>query len=126
MHQLQSSEKEKLGQLLLILGIVFNVGLLGYFKYSNFFIETLNGIFKTSIFIPEIILPLGISFYTFQQIAYLVDSLEGESKEYRFLDYCLFVCFFPKIMAGPIVTHQEMIPQFAKRSNFRFNQEALS
>ena len=120
------SENQRGGSLLLTIGVIFNVGLLGYYKYSNFFIDTLNSSLNTSFFISQIILPLGISFYTFQQIGYLIDSMEGETKGYRFIDYCLFVSFFPQLIAGPIVNHQEMLPQFAKRSNFRFNQEAFS
>ena len=123
--QAHLSEKEKQGKLLLTVGILFNLGLIGYYKYSNFFIDTLNDALGTSFYISQIILPLGISFYTFQQISYLIDSLEGETKGYRFIDYCLFVSFFPQLIAGPIVTHQEMLPQFSKRSNFRFEKENL-
>ncbi len=123
--QAHLSEKEAQGKLLLAVGILFNLGLIGYYKYSNFFIDNINSIAGTSIFLSQIILPLGISFYTFQQISYLIDSLEGETKGYRFLDYCLFVSFFPQLIAGPIVTHQEMLPQFSKRNFFKFNGEHL-
>ena len=102
---------------LLIFGIVFNVALLGYFKYVDFFLENFNGIFGSSIPLPHIALPLAISFFTFQQIAYLVDSYRGETKEYDFLNYAIFVTFFPQLIAGPIVHHKEMMPQFASRWN---------
>ncbi|NJL86456.1 MAG: MBOAT family protein [Leptolyngbyaceae cyanobacterium SM1_1_3] len=118
-------EREKQGKLLLTLGIIFNLGLIGYYKYFNFFIDNLNGIGGTSFFVENILLPLGISFYTFQQVSYLVDSAEGETKGYKFIDYCLFVSFFPQLIAGPIVSHQEMMPQFSKKANFGFKQENL-
>jgi len=97
---------------LLILGIVSNVALLGYFKYSDFFIENVDYVFNADIPLLHLALPLAISFYTFQQIAYLVDSYRGETKEYDFLNYAVFVTFFPQLIAGPIVHHAEMMPQF--------------
>ncbi|PLW83742.1 membrane-bound O-acyltransferase family protein [Kineobactrum sediminis] len=100
---------------LLVSGLVFNLGLLGYFKYTDFFIENFNGIFGADIPLQHIALPLAISFFTFQQIAYLVDSYRGETQEYDFLNYALFVTFFPQLIAGPIVHHKEMMPQFASR-----------
>ena len=118
-----ATRKERQGKMFLVLGLVFNLGLIGYYKYFNFFIETINDVLDSSTAVQQIFLPLGISFYTFQQISYLIDSLEGETKGYRFIDYCLFVSYFPQLIAGPIVTHQEMIPQFAKRLNARFNPE---
>ncbi|WP_346291446.1 MBOAT family O-acyltransferase [Sphaerothrix gracilis] len=121
----QATDREKLGKVLLALSIAFNLALLGYYKYLNFFVDSLNGIAGTSFLVREIFLPLGISFYTFQQISYLVDSLEGETKGYRFIDYCLFVSFFPQLIAGPIVSHQEMMPQFSKKAGFQFDPEDL-
>jgi alginate O-acetyltransferase complex protein AlgI len=102
---------------LLIIGIITNVALLGYFKYYDFFIENVNFVFNTHIALLHLTLPLGISFFTFQQIAYLVDSYKGETKEYNFLNYALFVTFFPQLIAGPIVHHKEMMPQFSKLRN---------
>ncbi len=98
-------------------GIVFNLGLLGYFKYSDFFIENINALFHSDIKLLHLALPLAISFYTFQQIAYLVDSYKAETKEYSFAHYALFVTFFPQLIAGPIVHHKEMMPQFAQKEN---------
>ena len=121
-----STGKETRGKIFLILGLAFNLGLIGYYKYFNFFTDTINSVLGTSILVQQIVLPLGISFYTFQQISYLIDSLEGETKGYRFIDYCLFVSYFPQLIAGPIVTHQEMIPQFSKQSNARFCSENLT
>ncbi len=118
---LPSSQK-----LLLALGIAVNVALIGYFKYANFFVDSVNDIIGTDFNLKAIILPLGISFFTFQQIAYLVDAYRGETKEYNFLNYCLFVTFFPQLIAGPIVHHKEVLPQFTNQSIYRFNHEDMA
>jgi len=102
---------------ILIFGIIFNLSLLGYFKYANFLIENFNLAFDSNAELLQLALPLAISFFTFQQIAYLVDSYKQETKEYNFLNYALFVTFFPQLIAGPIVHHKEMMPQFAKTRN---------
>ena len=102
---------------ILIFGIVANLSLLGYFKYADFFIENFNLLSGTDFNLLHMILPLAISFFTFQQIAYLVDSYRQETKEYDFLNYALFVTFFPQLIAGPIVHHSEMMPQFASKWN---------
>jgi D-alanyl-lipoteichoic acid acyltransferase DltB (MBOAT superfamily) len=99
---------------LLSIGVIFNLGLLGYFKYAGFFVENINHAFDAGFNIPNIILPIGISFFTFQQIAYLFDAHRGKAKEYSFVSYALFVTFFPQLIAGPIVHHKEMMPQFSK------------
>jgi D-alanyl-lipoteichoic acid acyltransferase DltB (MBOAT superfamily) len=96
---------------LLVTGIVINLLLLIYFKYADFFLETVNGVFGASIPLQHIILPLGISFFTFQQVAFLIDTYRDESHRYPFLHYCLFVTFFPQLIAGPIVRHKQLIPQ---------------
>ena len=120
----QSNEKQKKvlnknfsKKSILIFGIVANVSLLGYFKYADFFIENLNLVTNSNIELLHLLLPLAISFFTFQQIAYLVDSYKAETKEYDFLNYALFVTFFPQLIAGPIVHHKEMMPQFANVTN---------
>ncbi len=113
-------------KLVLIAGIVINLSLLGYYKYAGFFIENLNVLFNSGISASDIILPLAISFFTFQQIAYLVDAYKGDTKEYDFLQYCLFVTFFPQLIAGPIVHHKEMLPQFAKKIIYRLDVRSLS
>ncbi|MDQ7091620.1 MAG: MBOAT family protein [Methylococcales bacterium] len=102
---------------LLITGIVANLGLLGYFKYYDFLIHNFNLAFDGSVPPLNLLLPLAISFFTFQQIAYLVDSYRQETSEYDFLNYALFVTFFPQLIAGPIVHHAEMMPQFASKWN---------
>jgi alginate O-acetyltransferase complex protein AlgI len=111
---------------LLAFGIGLNLAVLGYFKYTNFFIDNVNAVFGTDFVLQQIILPIGISFFTFQKIAYLVDAYRGETKEYDFLDFSLFVMYFPQLIAGPIVHHKEMIPQFAASSARRFNAQDLA
>ncbi len=81
------------GRGLLAVGVAANLGLLGYFKYANFFVDSVNGALGTAFHLETILLPLAISFFTFQQIAYLVDAHRGETREYNFLHYCLFVTF---------------------------------
>ena len=114
------------GKSILVFGVIINLSLLGYFKYANFFIDNINFVFDTSFINPSILLPLAISFFTFQQIAYLVDSYKGETKEYDFLNYTLFVTFFPQLIAGPIVHHKEMMPQFLKKNNLCKNYRNIS
>ena len=117
---LQLSKKEltrSKKKAILVFGIVMNLSLLGYFKYRDFFIENLNSLIGTQISLLHLALPLGISFFTFQQIAYLVDSYRGETKEYDFVNYANFVTFFPQLIAGPIVHHKEMMPQFGNPEN---------
>jgi D-alanyl-lipoteichoic acid acyltransferase DltB (MBOAT superfamily) len=97
---------------LLTLGICINIGLLGYFKYFGFLREIAGSILNLSFEPFELLLPLAISFFTFQQVAYLVDCYRNEAREYQFINYCLFVSFFPQLIAGPIVHHRQMMPQF--------------
>jgi alginate O-acetyltransferase complex protein AlgI len=97
----------------LVAGIVGNVALLGYYKYTDFFIQNLDRLTGWQVALQHIVLPLGISFFTFTQIAFLVDTHAGRAREYDFLRYALFVSFFPHLLAGPIIHHKEMMPQFA-------------
>lgn len=105
----------------LILGCLFNLTLLAYFKYFNFFIDNCNWLLGTHFHITKIILPLGISFYTFQQIAYIVDAYKNEILPCGFWTYILFVIYFPQLVAGPIVHYQEMMPQFASHKEVRWD-----
>jgi D-alanyl-lipoteichoic acid acyltransferase DltB (MBOAT superfamily) len=105
------------GKLVLGAGIAANVLLLGYFKYSDFFIANINRVLGADYPLLRLALPLAISFFTFQQIAYLVDSYKGRVADRGFLSYALFVTFFPQLIAGPIVHHREMMPQFARLRN---------
>ena len=98
----------------MIVGVTLNLLVLFYFKYFDFFLDNINALFGSSIPLKNILLPLGISFFTFQQISFLVDTYRGELKTISFIDYALFVSFFPQLIAGPIVVHEEMIPQFVR------------
>jgi D-alanyl-lipoteichoic acid acyltransferase DltB (MBOAT superfamily) len=111
---------------LLSVGIVSNLALLGYFKYTDFFIGNANALLGTQWELLHIILPLGISFFTFTQIAYLVDAYRGEVKEMDYLNYTLFVTFFPHLLAGPILHHKEMMPQFDAVKNKVINYKNIS
>lgn len=105
-----STKKQR--KIVMILGIIFNVGLLGYFKYTNFFIDNINAVFHINWHTLYIILPLAISFFTFQQLGYLIDCYNGMTQKVFFLDYMLFVAFFPQLLSGPIVRYKDTIPQF--------------
>ena len=111
---------------LLTLGIVANVSLLAYFKYTDFLIQNINMAIEGHIPLLHLALPLAISFFTFQQIAYLVESYRGETREYSFLNYANFVTFFPQLIAGPIVHHKEMMPQFANMRNKVINYKNIA
>ncbi|MCB9989797.1 MAG: MBOAT family protein [Rhodospirillales bacterium] len=108
-------------KLLLLLGIGVNIGLLGYFKYADFLLENIMILTGQAHGALHIVLPLAISFFTFQQIAYLVDCYKKQAKEYDFINYMVFVCFFPQLIAGPIVHHSEMMPQFEDPKNRAVN-----
>ena len=112
-------------QIVLLVGIAFNVAFLGYFKYSNFLVGSINDAFGTQMVLARVILPLGISFITFQKIAFLIDVQAGRIESFTLQDYCLFVLFFPQLIAGPIVHYREMMPQF-HRVSCRFDQENVS
>lgn len=113
----QPSSRKPSRKRILTAGILINLGLLAYFKYADFFISNINQALTNQIPALELALPLAISFFTFQQIAYLVDSYQQDTQEYDFLNYCLFVTFFPQLIAGPIVHHREMMPQFMRARN---------
>ena len=122
---LNKSSSMRLRRFLLLCGITGNLALLFYFKYFNFFIENCNFLLHTHWQIESIALPLGISFYTFQQISYVVDSYRGGTAGYSFLEYACFVTFFPQLIAGPIVLHGEFIPQLAERQNRKPSAEGM-
>lgn len=111
---------------LLIAGLVFNIGLLGYFKYYDFFIENINFIFRSDFNLKHILLPLGISFFTLQQISFLIDRHWETAPHYSFITYICYVTFFPQLIAGPIVLHSEFVPQFENTDNRKFNPANFS
>lgn len=100
-------------RLILFAGLLFNLGMLGHYKYHDFFVQNINAVAGTEWTLYHLMLPLGISFFTFQQISYIVDIYKrGNAPRYNPLTYSLFVVFFPQLIAGPIVLHHEMMPQF--------------
>ncbi len=123
---LRSGQAERARRAVLVFGVAANVLLLGYYKYTDFFLSNLNALSGLQLDFQKIILPLGISFFTFTQIAFLVDTYKGAAKEYDFLKYALFVTFFPHLLAGPIIHHKEMMPQFGSIRNKIFNYRNMS
>lgn len=124
--RLQSEEQRMQKKLLLLISVLGNVALLGYYKYYDFFVENINALTGADLALKHIVLPIGISFFTFQLIAFLVDSYRGETKEYQVLDYLLFITFFPQLIVGPIVHHKEITPQFEDTGNMRLNYENIA
>jgi len=112
-------------KLLVILGISLNLGFLGYFKYTNFFIDTVNNFGSGLERIDDLVLPLGISFYTFEQLSYLMGIANGKGQHYSFSRFLLFVTFFPQLIAGPILNADELIPQF-RQFNYRLDFRNLA
>ena len=102
----------------MLTGVAANLALIGYFKYANFFAENVASLFGASWHNLDIFLPLGISFFTFQQIACLVDTYHGKLGVMPFRHYALFVSFFPQLIAGPIVLADKIIPQFSDKKIF--------
>ncbi len=111
---------------MLTLAVTANLLLLCYYKYANFFVDSLNAVSGSEWHIGSIVLPLGISFFTFTQIAFLVDTYQGKVKEFNFIHYTLFVTYFPHLIAGPVLHHKEMMPQFALPTTYRFNPENMA
>ena len=106
---------------MLAAAITCNLALLSYFKYANFLISTASQFIGTDWELTDIILPLGISFFTFTQIAFLVDVYRGIAREYNFIHYLLFVTYFPHLIAGPVLHHKQMMPQFGHPETFKLN-----
>ena len=115
------TQNQSLKKAEMILAVLLNIGVLFYFKYFDFFLMNMNRFLHTDFTLHNILLPLGISFFTFQQVSYVVDAYRGEVQQYNFLQYASFVAYFPQLIAGPIVTHDELIPQFMDESKKRFN-----
>ncbi len=113
-------------KILCAVGITGNVALLGYFKYVDFFIANINYLAAWKMTLLHMVLPLGISFFTFTQIAFLVDAYKRAVKEYDLLNYFLFVTFFPHLIAGPIIHHKEMMPQFSRMKNKLLNYKHIA
>ena len=114
------------GRTLLVVAITTNLLLLGYYKYANFFVSTLAGLDVARFQFAQVVLPLGISFFTFTQIAFLVDAYQGKVKEYNPIHYTLFVTYFPHLIAGPVLHHKEMMPQFSQASTYSIRAENIA
>jgi D-alanyl-lipoteichoic acid acyltransferase DltB (MBOAT superfamily) len=110
---------------LMIVGVVANLAVIAYYKYADFFISDIAGLAGLDFAMGAVVLPLGISFFTFQQIAYVIDSYRSKLADHDFLDYALFISFFPQLIAGPIVYHGEMLPQLRGGAAFRFSASDL-
>lgn len=121
----QNEHSRRTSKVVLVLGILFNVVFLGVFKYTDFVAGTINDVFGAHLVLLHIILPLGISFITFQKIAFLIDVQAERIKSFTFQDFCTFVLFFPQLIAGPIVHYREMMPQFHATS-CRFKPENVA
>ncbi len=121
----QGEGSRRTTKVVLLAGILFNVIFLGFFKYTDFIEGSINDVFDANLILRHIILPLGISFITFQKIAFLIDVQAGRIKSFTFQEYCTFVLFFPQLIAGPIVHYREMMPQFHTVS-CKFNRENVA
>jgi alginate O-acetyltransferase complex protein AlgI len=110
----------------LTLGVSFNLLLLAYFKYANFFLDSANALLGTHWVLTGVVLPIGISFYSFTQIAFLVDTWQGKVREFQLVHYGLFITYFPHLVAGPVRHHAQMMPQFARSTTYRFDSAHFS
>lgn len=121
-----SGSSETPARIVLTFGLIFNLGLLSWFKYANFLLDTLRTVTTLNLPVVEVILPIGISFFTFTQIAFLVDTFTKGTREYRFIHYLLFVTYFPHLIAGPVLHHAQMMPQFADLEIYRPQIEKIA
>ncbi len=125
MKRIQGKNSVLFKRILLAVGLTENILLLGYFKYTDFLIKNVNMLTGMDYALKGIVLPIGISFFTFQLIAFLVDSYRGKTKDYNFLNYLLFITFFPQLIVGPIVHHGDIVPQFENPEQPKFKVENL-
>jgi alginate O-acetyltransferase complex protein AlgI len=125
-NEQKRERKSNKSRIILIIGLVFDLSLLGYYKYANFFVENVNTLTGINWNFTEVILPLGISFFTFTQIAFLVDAYRGEVQGYNFIHYILFITYFPHLIAGPILHHKEIIPQFSNPMTYKVDYDNIA
>jgi len=123
---LNTTAHDRFKKIMLILGCAVNLGILGYYKYYDFFLGNVSAVLGTDFILKNILLPLGISFFTFQQLSFVVDRCKGSAPHYDLVDYLTFVTFFPQLIAGPIVLHSEMVPQFQDKSLRTFKLESFA
>ena len=125
--EIMARAREKQGRkAVLIAGLFWNIGILFYYKYFDFCVENVNDVFRTDIALLELALPLGISFYVFQQLAYLIDSYRGDCEKYGLLEFAAYSMFFPKLIQGPLAGHVELIAQLRDEANHKLNYNNLS
>lgn len=122
----QAPDRKHTKNALLVGAVAINLSVLAYYKYANFFLDNLGLLLGSTLTIESVILPIGISFYTFTQIAFLVDAYRGHVKEPNLVHYGLFVTYFPHLIAGPVLHHKEMMPQFGKPGTYRINSGNLA
>ena len=122
----KASERAGVCKFWLYSGVLVNLFLIAYFKYTNFIMSNVAWLCGEKWISRDIFLPLGISFFTFQQIAYLIDCFKGLAKEHTFTHYALFVTFFPQLIAGPIVRYEEIMPQFSRLRTFAVNYRNIA
>jgi alginate O-acetyltransferase complex protein AlgI len=122
----QLCRQTKLRKPLLVAGVAANLALLGYFKYAGFLVATIDAVGGLDFVVPAVVLPLGISFFTFTQIAFLADCYLARAREYDPIYYLLFVSYFPHLIAGPIIHHATVMPQFGKPVIYRLDAAAFS
>jgi D-alanyl-lipoteichoic acid acyltransferase DltB (MBOAT superfamily) len=111
---------------LVTLGVIANLVLLGYYKYAAFFVASLNSLLATKLPLPAIVLPIGISFFTFQQISLLIDAYKGRIEQLRFWDHLLFISLFPHLIAGPIVRQSDLLPQIRAKTDWSLRAENVA
>lgn len=122
----RNRERPAAARFILAIAIAGDLALLGYYKYANFFVANVDSITGVTWSFPAIVLPLGISFFTFTQIAFLVDCYRNVARERNFLHFLLFISYFPHLIAGPILHHAEMMPQFGQAKTYRLSAERLA
>ena len=123
---IEGSDKPALRKWLMIGAVVANLSVLFFYKYLDFCISNVNFLVGAEYPLRHIVLPLGISFFTFQQMSYILDAYRGETPGYGFLEYACYVAYFPQLVAGPIVTHDELIPQLRDPEKLRFDWESFA
>ncbi len=123
---IEGCKKAEQKRVLKAVGVLFNLALLFYFKYMGFFVENLNSLTGATFTTKEILMPIGISFFTFGQISFIVDRANGEAPHYPFLQYVMYTVYFPKLIQGPIAFHKEMIDQFTDKTLRRYDPEKMA
>lgn len=126
MHLMSKQMSGSKRKLLLLGAVLLDVGILFYYKYFDFFLDNVNAILGTTFPLQGLLLPLGISFFTFQQLSLVIDCYRGKADNYSLLDYAAYVTFFPQLIAGPIVLHSELIPQLNDESKKKINYDNLA